>query len=120
MLQNFSYLPYASDYEDFFSLTIGNLEGIVSHENLSSFSERVSSDNSIISTLLQAAGAVLWEFAKAAPDDSSIVSQSLQQVGLPADLANQFSAVRYIVLVYYYFLNSCYSVIIIIGESWLH
>jgi hypothetical protein len=119
LLQNFSYLPYALDYEDFFSLTIGNLEGIVSHENLSSFSERVSSENSIISTLLQAAGAVLWEFAKAAPDDSSIVSQSLQQVGLPADLANQFSAVRYIILVYY-LLNSCYSVIIIIGESWLH
>ncbi len=81
------------DHEEFFNLSVGILEGIVAHEQLQLFSEKVSIDSDTISALLHAAGAVLWEFAKAAPADPSVVAVSLQQVGLPEDLASHFSMV---------------------------
>lgn len=43
--------------------------------------------------LLNCAGAILWEFAKGCPADATIVSITLQHVGVPLDLAEQFANV---------------------------
>lgn len=44
-------------------------------------------------SLLNSAGAILWEFAKGSPSDPTVVSISLQHVGVPVDLADQFAQV---------------------------
>jgi hypothetical protein len=44
-------------------------------------------------SLLDSAGAILWEFVKGSPSDPTLVSISLQHVGVPVDLAEQFANV---------------------------
>jgi hypothetical protein len=80
-------------HEEFLSTAVKLLQGIELNETIRGLSQSLGIKVDALISLLQCAGAILWEFAKGSPSDSSIVAISLQQVGLPPDLAEHFASV---------------------------
>lgn len=69
------------------------LQGVDLGDNLKSTAQSLGMKTDTYISLLNSAGAILWEFAKGSPSDPTVVSISLQHVGVPVDLAEQFANV---------------------------
>ena len=81
------------EYEEFLSSAVRLLQGSDIGDNIKSIAQTLGIKLDMLISLLHSAGTILWEFAKGSPSDATVVSISLQQVGLNPELSEQFANV---------------------------
>mmetsp|Transcript_6659 Transcript_6659/g.10918 ORF Transcript_6659/g.10918 Transcript_6659/m.10918 type:complete len:214 (+) Transcript_6659:94-735(+) len=90
-IQHISTVIPVDKYASYLAFSVNVLEGISMDDEMKELASSLSMKPDTFKTYCHTAGAILWEFAKGNPADSSIVGITLQQLGLSEEVAEMFS-----------------------------
>jgi hypothetical protein len=104
--------PYCNEFTAVLQYSIDILSGTSSADKLSAVAASCGLDTATCNSLAEAAGELVWEFAKSGTNVPETISAILQQLGIPASISTAFATVLLDSFRFDYFMTGICSAII--------